>query len=109
MSDSNNGFITVPGTAQPPKDHGMKHQIRMEMTLAAEAGRVNVAKVVAEVVSRANSGLMQVRFFDVNDVPFTGATVPSGRESITRLAVEKVERGKTRKMVMGFLCKADSI
>ena len=84
----------------------MKHQIRMEMTLAAEAGRVNVAKMVAEVVSRANSGLMQVRFFDVNDVPFTGATVPSGREFITRLAVEKVERGKTRKMVMGFFMQS---
>ena len=82
----------------------MKHQIRTEMTLAAEAGRVNVAKMIAEVVLRANSGLMQVRFFDVNDVPFTGATVPSGRDFITGLAVENVER-----WLWDFSCKANSI
>ena len=102
MSDSNNDFVTVTSKAKPSQDHGTKHQIRMEITLAAESGKVNIAGIVSEVVKRANSGLIPVRFFDVNNLPFTTATVPSGGEFVTRLAVEKVERGRTRKVVLGF-------
>ena len=102
MSDSNTEFITVTGKARPSQDHGTKHQIRLEITLAAESGKINVAGIVSEVVKRANSGLIPVRFFDVNDVPFNGVTVPSGKEFVTRLAVDKVEKGKTRKVVLGF-------
>ncbi len=105
MSDSNTEFITVTSKARPPPDHGTKHQIRMEITLSAESGKINVAGIVAEVVKRANSGLMPVRFLDVNEVPFNGATVPSGSDFVTRLAVGKVEKGKTRKVVLGLHAK----
>lgn len=102
MSDSNTEFITVTGKARPSQDHGTKHQIRLEITLSAESGKINVAGIVSEVVKRANSGLIPVRFFDVHDVPFNGVTVPSGKDFVTRLAVDKVEKGKTRKVVLGF-------
>jgi hypothetical protein len=102
MSDSNTDFVTVTDKAKPSQDHGTKHQIRMEITLAAESGKVNIAGIVSKVVKRANLGLIPVKFFDVNDLPFSTTTVLSGREFVSRLAVEKVERGRTRKMVMGF-------
>jgi hypothetical protein len=99
MSDSNTDFVTVTGKAKSSQDHGTKHQIRMEISLAAESDKVNIAGIVSEVAKRANSGLIPVRFFDVNNLPFT---VPSGGEFLARLAVEKVDRGRTRKMVLGF-------
>ena len=102
MSDSNDEFVTIVGKSRTPKAHGTMYQIRMEVMLSRESRRINMAGILTEVVKRANLGNNTVRFLDVNKVPFTAVTVPSGKEFIERLAFATVESGKTRKMVLGF-------
>jgi hypothetical protein len=102
MSDSNDEFVTIVGKSRTPKVHGTVYQIRMEVMLSSESGRINMARILTKVVKRANSGITTVRFLDVNKVPFTAVTVPIGKEFVERLAVATVESGRTRKMVMGF-------
>ena len=76
--------------------------MRMEITLAPESGRVNLAGILLELVKRANSGLIPVKFSNIDSVPFIESSVLSGTDFVKRLAVEKVETGRTRKMVLGF-------
>jgi hypothetical protein len=102
MSDSNDEFVTIVGKSRTPKVHGTVYQISMEVMLSPESGRINMAGILTEVVKHANSGITTVRFLDVNKVPFTAVTVPSGKEFVEHLAVATVESGRTQKMVMGF-------
>ena len=52
MSDSNDKFVTIVGKSRPPKVHGTMYQIRLEVMLSRDAGRVNMARILTEVVKR---------------------------------------------------------
>ena len=96
----------VTAKSKPSRDHGSKQQVRMEVMLDPEAGRVNIEGVLSEIVKRATAALTPIRFFDVLGIPFGATTVPAGKEFITRLAVEKIEFGNTRKVALGFLVQS---
>jgi hypothetical protein len=106
MSDSNDEFTPVTAKTKPSRDYGSKQQVRMEIMLDPEAGRVNIAGVLSELVKRATAALSPIRFFDVLGTPFCTTTVPAGKEFITRLAVEKIEFGNTRKVALGLLVQS---
>jgi hypothetical protein len=106
MSDSNDEFTTVTTKTRPSRDDSPKQQVRMEVMLDPEAGRVNIAGVLLELIKRATAALTPIRFCDVLGIPFGATTVPAGKDFITRLAVEKIEFGNTRKVVLGFLVQS---
>jgi hypothetical protein len=87
----------------------LHHQIRLEIALESGIERINVAGIIRELMKRANSTPdVHVKFADIHGESVTAQTLPKGQEFATRMAVEKVETGRTKKVVLGMYMMSSS-
>jgi hypothetical protein len=104
MSTSNVSFASNPTKMPPGINEITNHQIRLEIALESGLERINVAGIIKELMKRANSTpeVVTVKFADIHGDPVTTQTLPKGQAFATRMAVEKVETGRTKKVVLGL-------
>jgi len=78
------------------------HQVRMEIAVAAQTDRVNVAGILRELMQRATQGSKDMTFADVHEEVFSLEEFPNTTTFANRLGVSQVSHGATKKVVLGF-------